>query len=94
MLDKKLFEEKKDYPVYVPSDEEMTKVSFVKNRFKAMQQARTIVDKDRDIYKTMIDARYEPYPDERSSSTVPLASSIIELFVAEATKLETIWQFK
>jgi hypothetical protein len=41
----------------------------------------------------MIDAIWTPYPDERSSSTVPLASSMIELFVAEATKIKTSFNF-
>jgi len=42
----------------------------------------------------MIDAIWTPYPDERSSSTVPLASSMIELFVAEATKIKTEFTFR
>ena len=59
-----------------------------------MQQARTIVDRNRETYQTMINAYFLPYPDERSSSTIPLASSLIELYVAEAQKIETIYQFK
>jgi len=59
-----------------------------------MQQARTIVDKDRAIYQKMIDAIYRSYKDKRSSSVVPLASSMIELYVAEATKIKTEFLFK
>ena len=59
-----------------------------------MKQARTAVDKDWDTYQTMIDAIFTPYPDERSSSTVPLASSMIELYVAEAIKIQTEWKFR
>ena len=60
-----------------------------------MQQARIMVDKNWDIYQQMIDAIWMPYPgqDERSSSNVPLASSIIELAVAEATKIKTKYNF-
>lgn len=42
----------------------------------------------------MIDAVFTPYPDERSSSVVPLASSIIELFVADAIKIPTEYRFR
>jgi hypothetical protein len=73
---------------------EEEKISRVKTRFSAMQQARTVVDKDWGTYQEMIDAIFVPYPDERSSSVVPLASSIIELFVAEALKLQTEYKFK
>jgi len=59
-----------------------------------MRQGRYIVDKDRDTYQTMIDAIYVPYPDERSSSVVPLASALIELYVAEALKLQTEYNFR
>lgn len=79
---------------YVPSDDEMEKIWYIKRRFHAMQQARTIVDKNWETYQTMVNAYFLPYPDERSSSTVPLASSLIELYVAEATKVETIYQFR
>ena len=79
---------------YRPSRDEVTKTDYVNKRFEEMYQARTIVDKDWDTYQTMVDAIYVPYPDERSSSVVPLASSLIELFVAEALKLETVYNFK
>lgn len=79
---------------YIASADELTKVSYIKSRFIKMQQARTIIDRNRETYQTMINAYFVPYPDERSSSTVPLASAIIELYVAEAMKIETIFQFK
>lgn len=69
-------------------------MTYVNNRFSAMQTARTVVDKDWDIYQTMIDAVLVPYPDGRSSSNVPLASSLIELYVSEATKMETVFTVK
>jgi hypothetical protein len=59
-----------------------------------MQSARNVVDKDWNTYQEMIDAIFEPYPDERSSSTVPLASAIIELFVAETLKLKPEFRFR
>lgn len=94
MLNVKDFEEEKKYPSYTPSKEEKVKVSYIQNRFEDMRTARTVVDKNWDIYQTMIDATFAPYPDERSSSTVPLISSMIELYVADATKLATEFQFK
>lgn len=94
MLDVKLFETKQDRPEYTPSTEEQTKVDFLKRRIAAMQQNRVVVDRERNTYQTMIDAIFVPYPDERSSSVVPLWSAMIELFVAEATKIKTEFLFK
>jgi hypothetical protein len=94
MLSIEQFKEKKDYPPYQPTEDEATMISFVKRRFSAMQSSRAVIDKDWDIYQTMIDAVLVPYGDERSSSNVPLASAIIELFVAEASKIKTEWIFK
>ena len=94
MLSVTKFKKEDKFPDYRPSKDEVIKTDFVKKRFTEMQQARTIVDKDWDIFQTMIDAIFVPYPDERSSSVVPLASSIIELYVAEALKLQTDFQFK
>lgn len=93
MLDIELFKEKTDYPVYSPSEEEKTRVWFVTKRIAAMQAARCVVDKNWNTYQIMIDAIWVPYADERSSSTVPLASSMIELAVAEATKIKTDYEF-
>lgn len=94
MLDTKLFEVEQQYKTYEPDKDDEVKVNFVKKRISSMQQARVVIDKDWNTYQTMIDAVWTPYPDERSSSTVPLASSIIELFVAEATKIKTEFNFK
>jgi hypothetical protein len=93
MLDVKLFDTKKVFPPYTPSRAEKKRVWFVVDRITAMQNARSVVDKDWETYQIMIDAIWTPYPDERSSSTVPLASSMIELFVAEATKIKTSFNF-
>jgi hypothetical protein len=94
MLDVKLFETKTDYETYIPTDDEVIKRDFVKERIAAMQRNRVVVDREWNTYQTMIDAIFTPYPDERSSSVVPLASSIIELRVAEATKISTEFLFK
>jgi len=94
MLSVKQFEQDKKYPNYKPSKDEVVKISFVRKRFREMQQARTIVDKNWDTYQTMINAIFVPYPDERSSSVVPLSSSVIELYVAEANKIQTEYNFK
>lgn len=94
MLDLELFKEKKERPTYSPDADEQLKINFLKQRIAKMQQNRVVVDRERNTYQTMIDAIFVPYPDERSSSVVPLASSIIELFVAEATKINTEFLFK
>ena len=93
-LNVKDFKQVTDYPDYKPSKDEMTKIGYVADRFIDMQQARTIVDKDWDTYQRMVEALYEPYPDERSSSVVPLASSLIELYVADAIKISTEYIIK
>jgi hypothetical protein len=59
-----------------------------------MQYQRNKIDKNWDLYQRMIDAEYQPYGDERSSSVVPLISSMIEQYVAESRKLETEYNFK
>ena len=94
ILDVKLFEEKREYPKYSPTKSEETKIGFIMSRFESMKTARTAVDRYWDKYQEMIEAEFEPYPDERSSSVVPLASSLIELFVADALKLQTEFKFK
>lgn len=94
MIDSKLLDPVKYDHRYTPSDEDIKKVNFVHKRFGEMQSARTKVDKQWNIYQTMIEAIFIPYPDDRSASTVPLASSIIELYVAEALKIPTEFFFK
>ncbi len=94
MLKVGAFEQKKEYPTYTPSKYERVKLDYIARRFNDMKTARTTVDKNWDVYQTMIDAVFTPYPDERSSSTVPLASSMIELYVAEALKIPTEFQFR
>lgn len=81
--------EKKVYPDYNPTDLEVELGNLMDTRFTAMKAERQSVDKDWAIYQKMIEAVFEPYPDERSSSTVPLASAMIELYVADATKIKT-----
>ena len=81
-------------PNYQPNSDETIKIDYIKKRFYEMQQARTVIDKDWETYQTMIDAIYTPYPDERSSSVVPLASSLIELYVAETSKIDTKYTFR
>ena len=89
-----LYDEKKVIPNYTPTNDESKKVTHVKKRFSAMHQARSWLDKDWDIYQTMIDAVIKPYGDDRSTSAFPLASAMIELYVAEATKITTEFLFK
>ena len=93
-LNVKDFDQKKDYPDYKPSEADEKKLGYVATRFTAMKANRTNVDKEWWTYQTMIDAILEPYPDERSSSTVPLSSSLIELYVADAVKIPTEYIIK
>lgn len=93
-LDIEIFDEEKEYAPYVPNNKEKKIIDYVNKRFSAMQSARTVVDKDRGIYQTMIDATRKPYPDKRSSSNVPLASTLVEQFVAEAIKIPSEFNFK
>lgn len=76
------------------TDEEIEKVSFVKDRFMRMQQARTVVDADWNIYQKMLEAIYRPYEDGRSSSVVPLSHAILELFIADCIKIPTEFKFR
>lgn len=93
-LDTRKFEKEKNTKEYQPSPSEKTKLDFVSTRFMQMSNSRQKVDRNWETYQTMIDAIFEPYPDGRSSSVVPLASAIIELYVAETIKLKTDYQFK
>tara|TARA_R110000868_G_scaffold74747_4_gene216252 strand:+ start:1098 stop:1508 length:411 start_codon:yes stop_codon:yes gene_type:complete len=93
-LSLKDFEVVDHYPIYIPTEIEEKMASFINTRFSAMQQARASIDNDWDIYQTMIDAVLKPYGDDRSKSTVPLASAMIELYVAEALKIPTEFIFK
>ena len=93
-LNKKLFEQLKPTKEHTVSDAEQTKIDFVAQRFNDMNSVRTEVEKNWQIYQTMVEALYTPYPDERSSSVVPLLSSMVELYVAEANKLKTTYNFK
>lgn len=89
-----LFKEVEVWSTYQPSVEDATKVSYIQRRLEAMKSNRTAADRNWRIYQDMIEAIFTPYPDERSASTVPLASAMIELFVADALRLETQYNFK
>jgi len=76
------------------SDDDMFKVSFVESRFLRMKEARSVVDADWNVYWKMLEAIYRPYEDGRSSSVVPLASAILELFIADCIKIPTDFKFR
>ena len=90
----KTLNKEKTYPKYTPNEIEEALGGLIDTRFTAMKKERQAVDKDWDIYQKMIEAKFEPYPDERSSSTVPLASAMMELYVADATKIKTEFVIK
>lgn len=93
-MPKSKYSEEQKVVQYTPTQEEQEKISYIDTRFTAMQNSRRIVEKDRPLYKKMIDAVLVPYKDGRSSSNVPLSSAIMELFVAETLKLQTDFQFR
>lgn len=88
-LSAKLYEEQNKRPTYTPTAEDRIKLNRIETDFNDMIRSRQVIDKDWKIYQTMIDAVPKNYQDDRSSSTVPLASAIIELFVAKASKIQT-----
>lgn len=59
-----------------------------------MKEARSVVDADWQIYWKMLEAIYRPYEDGRSSSVVPLASAILELFIADCIKIPTDFKWR
>lgn len=93
-LPKKDFQPIEVKDVNPQTDEDVEKVSFVKDRFLRMQQARSVVDADWNIYQKMLEAIYRPYEDGRSSSVVPLSHAILELFIADCIKIPTEFKFR
>lgn len=89
-----LYEDQTKRPQYSRTNEETIKLSKIEKDFMEMINARQSIDRDRDLYQQMIEAIPRNYQDDRSTSTVPLASAFIELFVAEATKIPTEFNFK
>ncbi len=83
------FEGKKDRPKRQPSADDKIKLSRMEQDFSDMMRARSVIDRRRQDYQVMMDADPKFYGDDRSSSTVPLASAVIELFVAKASKIQT-----
>lgn len=76
------------------SDEDVLKASYIKDRFLRMKEARSVVDADWQIFWKMLEAIYRPYEDGRSSSVVPLASALLELFIADCIKIPTDFKFR
>lgn len=89
-----LYEDQTKRPQYNRTNDERIKLSKVEKDFMEMINARQSIDRDRDLYQQMIEAIPRNYQDDRSTSTVPLASAFIELFVAEAIKIPTEFNFK
>lgn len=79
---------------YTPTGEEDKLIKLVETRWEQMKIARGRVDYNWSKYQDMIDAIFEPYNDERATSSVPLASSIIELFIAQSNKIPTEFMFR
>ncbi len=93
-LNKNLFKFEWATKTHITTDEEQEKIDYVRQRFHDMNSKRAVVERNWDIYQTMFEAIFTPYPDERSSSVVPFISTLVELYVAEAIKLKTQYNFK
>ena len=74
---------------YNPTKEEVEFVKKVRIRREKMKVAKAKVERLRPIITKMYEADFVPYGDERSTSTVPLLRSIVEMFVAQAMKIPT-----
>jgi len=78
---------------YTQSKDDEDVVWFVATRKRLMASKRTQMDKSWKQYQKQYEALFVPYSDWRSSSNVPLERAIIELFVAEAVKRPTTYNF-
>ena len=59
-----------------------------------MKIDRNIYDKNWPVYQKMIDAIFQQYADGRASSTVPLATALIELGVSEELAMPLDYKFE
>jgi len=66
---------------------------YVLSRKRTMAKKRTALDKKWQQFVKQYEAEYVPYTDWRSASNVPLERAIIDLFVAEAIKRPTTFNF-
>lgn len=73
------------------SEEEI--IWFIKKRRSSMKIKRSIIDKQWKVFVKQFEALFVPYSDGRAASNVPLERAIIELFVAEAIKRPTNFNF-
>jgi hypothetical protein len=68
-------------------------LGYIKGRKNAMIAKRGNIEKNWVLYIKQYEALFTPYRDGRSSSNVPLERAIIELFIAEAVKRPTRFNF-
>lgn len=68
-------------------------LGYIKGRKNAMIAKRGNIEKNWALYIKQYEALFTPYRDGRSSSNVPLERAIIELFIAEAVKRPTRFNF-
>ena len=78
---------------YTQSDDDEKIVAYVAERKRLMAAKRTNLDKNWKQYVKQYEATFVPYSDWRASSNVPLERAIIDLFVAEAVKRPTKYNF-
>ena len=84
---------KPDVKAITQSEEDTKLLWYIKARKELMRTKRSIVDKYWKTFVKQYEALFVPYRDWRASSNVPLERSIIELFVAEAIKRPTNFNF-
>lgn len=70
---------------YEPSEKEQAIIKKINDRYRAMQSARAKIDNDWKTYQLVIEGKYYPYMDGRTSVNVPIFRALQELFVSEAT---------
>jgi len=78
---------------YISSKEDEEIIWFITTRKRLMAAKRSQMDKSWKQYQKQYEALFVPYSDWRSSSNVPLERAIVELFVAEAIKRPTTYNF-
>lgn len=72
---------------YNPTGQEKTVSDLVSRRKADMQMFRTTVDKDWSDYQKQIEAIWQPYPDGRSSFSIPVTRALIELGISEEIRV-------
>lgn len=71
----------------VNSQQDNETIAYVLGRFKDMQFARNVEDKNWTLYQKQMEAIWQPYPDGRSSFAIPLTRALVERGIAEEIRI-------